>query len=111
MFKTFTAVGLNVKENIIRMDKIDSNFFCQLLKKNLCYAEISEIMKKNYPNVRGFSAPSMKNFCKKNGLSSRISQDDVNEMVRVAAEEVKVFITIIIIVIIIVIIIILFHHY
>ena len=79
--KTFTAVGLNVKENIIRMDKIDFNFFCQLLKENLCYAEISEIMKKNYPNVRGFSAPSMKNFCKKNGLSSRISQNDVNEMV------------------------------
>ena len=41
----------------------------------------------------------------KNGLSSRISQNHVNEMVSVAVEEVKVFITIIIIIIIIVIII------
>ena len=49
--------------------------------------------------------PSIKNFCKKNGLSSRISQNDVNEMVRVAAEEVKVFITINVAIIIIIIII------
>ena len=93
------------------MDKIDFDFFCQLLKENLCYAEISEILKKYCPKVKGFLVTSIKNFCKKKGLSSRISQDDVNEMVRVAVEEVKVFITIIIIVIIIVIIIILFHHY
>ena len=75
------------------MYKIDFNFFCQLLKENLCYAEISETLKKkkNYPNVRGFSVPSIKNFCKKNGLSSRISQKDVNEMVRIAVEEVKYF--------------------
>ena len=46
--------------------------------------------------------PSIKNFCEKNGLSSRIYQNDVNEMVRVAVEEVKVFITIIIVIIIIV---------
>ena len=47
--------------------------------------------------------PSVKNFCKKNSLSSRISQNDVNEMVRVAVKEVKV--------IIIIIIVILFYHY
>ena len=85
------------------MDKVDFDFFCQLLKENLCYAEISEILKKNYPNVRGFSVPSIKNFCKKNGLSSRISQNDVNKMVRAAVEEVKVFITIIIVIVIIII--------
>ena len=64
----------------------------------------SEKKKKNYLNVRGFSVPSIKNFCKKNGLSSRISQNDVNEMIRVAVEEVKYIVIIIIIVIIIVII-------
>ena len=46
--------------------------------------------------------PSIKNFGKKNGLPSRISQNDVNEMVRVAVEEVKVFITIIIVIIIVI---------
>ena len=77
------------------MHKIDFNFFCQLLKENLSYTEISEILKKNYPNVRGFSVPSIKNFCKENGLSSRISQNDVNEMVRVAVEEVQTFIIVV----------------
>ena len=86
------------------MDKIDFDFFCQLLKENLCYAEVSEILKKNYPNVRGFSVPFIKNFCKNMQESSRISQNDFNEMV--AVEEVKVFIIIIIIIIII-----LFYHY
>ena len=40
----------------------------------------------------------------KNGLSSWISQNHVNEIVSVAVEEVKVFITIIIIIIIVIII-------
>ena len=31
------------------MDKIGFDFFCQLLKENLCYAEISEILKKKLP--------------------------------------------------------------
>ena len=92
------------------MDKIDFNFFCQLLKENLCYAEISEILKKITRTLEDFWWLHQE-LLQKKGLSSRISQNDVNEMVRVAVEEVKVFITIIIIVIIIVIIIILFHHY
>ena len=44
----------------------------------------------------------------KNGLSSWISQNHVNEIVSVAVEEVKVFITIIIIIIVIIIIITIF---
>ena len=54
---------------------------------------------------------SIKNFCKKSGLSSRISQNDINKMVRVAAEEVKVFITIIIVIVIIIIIIIIIIYF
>ena len=80
------------------------------MKENLCYAKISETLKKKYPNVKGFSVPCIKNFWKKNGLSSRIYQNNANEMIRVAVEEVKVFITIIIVIIIIIIIIIIITY-
>jgi len=73
------------------MDKIDYNYFCQLLQENLTYDQISNILKQNYPDLRGFSVPSIKLFCKKNGLSSRLSQHKVDEMVRVAVEEVNIF--------------------
>ena len=61
----FNCSWLKLKENIIRMDKIDFDFFCQLLKENLCYPEINETLKKKYPIIRGFSVPCIKNFCKK----------------------------------------------
>ena len=38
--------------------------------------------------LTAFSVPAIKNFCKENVLPSRVSQSDVNEMVRAAAEEV-----------------------
>ena len=73
------------------MDQIDFEFFCNLLRNNLTYLQISDILKNNYPNIRrGLSVPSIKKFCNKNGLSSRLKQDDVNEMVREAVEEVSV---------------------
>lgn len=70
------------------MEKIDFDFFCRLLNENYTYAEISEILKENYPSERGFSVPSIKLFCKKQGLSSRLSKDNINDMVKVAVDEV-----------------------
>ena len=54
-----------VKGNIVRMHEIDFN-------------------KQNYPKVRRFLMPSIKAFCQKNILFPRFSQNDINEMVRVA---------------------------
>ena len=58
-----------VKDNIVRMHEIDFNF---------------DFNKKNYPKVRRFLMRSIKTFCKKNILFPRFSQNDINEMVRVA---------------------------
>ncbi|XP_066930020.1 uncharacterized protein [Clytia hemisphaerica] len=69
------------------MENVDFEFFCRLLNGNT-YHQISQILKDNYPGERGFSVPSIKLFCKKNGLSSKVSQEQVNEMVRVAVDEV-----------------------
>ena len=49
LFKTFTAVGWRLKRASKEWIKLISIFFCQLLKENLCYAEISEILKKKLP--------------------------------------------------------------
>ena len=60
------------------MNKIDfSFFFGQLLNKNLCYTKISETLKDNHRNVGGFLVPSITNICKKNNLSSGISENNV----------------------------------
>ena len=63
-------------------------FFLSAIAKNFFYTEISEIQKKNYPNLKAFLVPAIKNVCKENGLPSRFPQSDVNEMVRAAVEEV-----------------------
>ena len=48
----------------------------------------------NYPNIRGFSVPTIKHFRKENELPSKFSQSDVYEKVRAAAKDVKSFTTI-----------------
>ena len=55
-------LGLRVEVNIIRMYKIDFYFFGQLLQENLSYTKVSEILKKNYPNVAAFLVPAIKNL-------------------------------------------------
>ena len=62
--------------------------FLSAVAKNFFYTEISEIQKKNYPNLKVFLVSAIKNLCKENGLPSRFPQSDVNEMVRAAVEEV-----------------------
>ena len=54
------------------------------MQKSFSYTEISETVKRNDPNVREFSVPTIKNFLKENDLPSRFSQSDVNEMARAA---------------------------
>ena len=75
---------------VVKMDEIDYTFLCSLLKENLTYTQISDILKQHYPDLRGLSVPSIKLFCKNNGLSSKVRQQEVNEMVRTAVEEVSV---------------------
>ena len=82
MFKTFTVVGWGLKNVQIYI------FFCQLLQKSFSYTKISEILNKNYPNVRALSLPAIKNVGKENDLPSKFSQSDVDEMVSAAVEEI-----------------------
>ena len=69
------------------MYKVDF-YFLSVPARESCYTKIIEILKENYPNVRGFSALTAKNFCKGNDLPSRLFQSHVNEIIRAGAEEV-----------------------
>ena len=60
------------------------NFFSQ--KKT--YDEISKILQLRYPGERGFSVKSVKRFCKNHGISPRISQNHIEQIVANAVDEV-----------------------
>ena len=65
--KTFTMLGW------IEYHRNEENLFQvlhRLLKENLSYAEIREILKKSYANVQGFSVHSINTCWKRNGLLS-----------------------------------------
>ena len=71
------------------MDTIDENFFLSLVEDGKTYDEISQILQENNPGVRGFSVRSVKRYCQRRGISTRIPQHSVEQMVRSAVREVK----------------------
>ena len=52
------------------------------------YEEIQQIIMNRYPDAKGFSVRSIKRFCEKEGISPRISQEYLEEIVLQAVEEV-----------------------
>ena len=53
------------------MDGVDKDFTEVLLKINYAMQDISDLLKKINPNVRGFSLCSVQRFCHNHDLSSR----------------------------------------
>jgi len=72
------------------MDKIDPDFFLQLLQKDYTYKDVSKILQENYPGMRGLSEASVKLYCRKHGLSTKISKQELENFVSEAVEEVNV---------------------
>ena len=74
------------------MDGVDKDFIEALLKRNHTMQEISDLLRKRNPNVRGFSLRSVQRFWKDNDLSSReITNSELNNIVRQAVDIVKIF--------------------
>ena len=70
------------------MDSVDKGFI-ETLKKNYTVQEISDLLKKRNPNVRGFSLRLVQRFCQDNDLSSReITDLELKNIVRQAVEKV-----------------------
>ena len=69
------------------MDGVDKDFIEALLKRNHTMQEISDLLRKRNPNVRGFSLRSVQRFCQDqdHDLSSReITNGELKHIVRQA---------------------------
>ena len=70
------------------MNKLNINEVEELLHGRT-YKEVSEVLKARYPGERGFSVISVKRFCYKHGLSTTISQENLDNAVAEAISEVR----------------------
>ena len=65
------------------MDSIDENFLKQLIiDERKTHNEASEVLKSAYPGVRGFSARSVRRFCKEKGISTKVNNEELTGLVR-----------------------------
>ena len=71
------------------MDGVDKDFIEALLKRNYAMQEISDLLRKRNPNVRGFSLRSIQRFCQDHHFSPReITNSELQYIVRQAVEKV-----------------------
>ena len=70
------------------MNRIDPQEIVELFKERKTYEEISVLLQERNPGIRVFSVRSVKRFCRENGLSPRLQQVHLDEMVSGAVEEV-----------------------
>ena len=71
------------------MDGVDKGFIKALLKRSYTMQEISDLLRKRNPNVRGFSLRSVRRFCQDHDLSPReIANSELQNIARQAVEKV-----------------------
>ena len=58
----------------LTMDQTSAEFITVLFKKNKICEDTSNILRQKFPVSEGFSVTSIKRFCKKNCISSRVSK-------------------------------------
>ena len=60
----------------------------RVIKKNKTYEDISDILRRSFPGLKGFSVTSIKRFCMKNRISTRVLKEYLGEVVSKAVDEV-----------------------
>ena len=75
--------------SLTKMDRFEKEQVIETFKRGFTYQEVSDELKERYPEKRGFSVPSIKRFCSKNGISSRVSNHFVSSLVFAAVKEVR----------------------
>ena len=71
------------------MDSVKKDFIEALLKRNYTMQEISDLLRKRNPNVRGFSLRSVQRFCQDHDLSPReTTNTELQNIVRQAVEKI-----------------------
>ena len=75
-------------DSLIKMDRVGKEQVIEMFKRGFTYQQVSDELKERYPRKGGFSVPSIKRFCSKNGISSRISNHFVSSLASAAVKEV-----------------------
>ena len=68
------------------MENFDTEFIASLFNQEKTFEEVLRDM---YPNKRGLSIGSLKRYCAKHGLSWRIPQNTLDNLVAETVEEVR----------------------
>ena len=70
------------------MDEVTPDEILNYFSKKKTYEEISHILQQQNPGKRGYSIKTIKRFCQKHGISTRVSQNHVKHIVQEAVGEV-----------------------
>ena len=71
------------------MELVDKDLFIDLIEnQKLSYEETRSVLKERFPGVQGLSSWSVRRFCSKRSISSRVSTEKVTEMVMEASSKV-----------------------
>ena len=73
---------------LTKMDRVGKEQVIEMFKRGFTYQQVSDELKERYPRKGGFSVLSIKRFCSKNGISSRISNHFVSSLASAAVKEV-----------------------
>ena len=71
------------------MEQVSSALLERFFSEGKTFSQVQEELLKLFPGQRGFSIISIKRFCKKHGISPRLSQQTVQTLVSDAVEEVR----------------------
>ena len=69
--------------------KLTPEFNAGLFLEQKTYEDVKAILQDMFPGEEGFSTISIKRFCRKYGISPRVQQNRVQEMVSQSVEEVN----------------------
>ena len=67
-------------------NKVTPEFIAGLFLEQKTYEDVKAILQDMFPGERGFSTISIKRFCQKYGISPRVQQNRVQEMVSQSVE-------------------------
>ena len=71
------------------MELVDENLVIYFIEnQKLSHEQASSVLKERFPDVWGLSSRSVRRFCSKGSISSRVSTEKVTEMVMEASSKV-----------------------
>ena len=71
------------------MENFDTGFITSLFNEEKTFEGVSLILQDMYPKKRGLSIRSLKRYCAKYGISRKILQNTLDNLVADAVEEVR----------------------